>query len=203
MKELELMADYPFKNILKHIVDNYKNDSEYSYEFSGYNFSTNLVLTPSIRIINSELNKKNTFVYINCLLYIQDIYRDFEDIDDCETDFVNLLHCHDIDFIKNPSEPCVFKIAKAIDFINNLKYNYIYSKYHDLLINKKKYKKKILIDREEAIICKREIHECIVCYENVSSQLKTVCCGQYICRLCVNQICPLKCPNCRTEFFVE
>ena len=194
--------NHPFKNLLKHITDKCKSKNDFEYELlSGYNFSKNLVLTPVIRYIKSSYDKKNTYIYVNCLIYNQDIYRDFDVDEDCECDFATVLHCHDLDIKTIPDEPYVFKIASAIDFINNLNVDFVYSKYHDSLIKKSVYNKKSLIDKEEAIICKREIHDCIVCYENVDSKLITTCCGKNICRVCVNQITPLKCPNCRNEFY--
>jgi hypothetical protein len=201
LKELELVTNYTFKNLLKHIVEKFKNKNNDEYEFKGYNLSKHIILTPVIRYIKSSHNKNNTYVYVNCLIYNQDIYRDFDDEEDCECDFKTILHCTSSDVTTIPEDPYVFKIAKAIDFINNLNENFVYSKYHDMLIKKSIYNKQILIDKEEAIICKREIHDCIVCYENVDSRLTANCCGAKICRICVNQIEPLKCPNCRNEFY--
>ena len=129
------------------------------------------------------------------LFYNQYIYRNKEDDNYDECEFVSLLHFNEQIICECSKIPFVFKLATALTFIDKIKENFIYSKFHDGLVLKSKYDKQFLIAMEEESICKREINECIVCYEIVSSELQTGCCKKHICRICVENLTPQRCPN--------
>ena len=200
LKELKLISTFPFKNLLIHIRDSCKNVSEFNYEFNRYFLDEKFTIVPIIRFI--QYKNTNTYVYINCLFFNQYIYRnrDFYDEDEEDCEFLNILHFHEQLSCDEKNLPYIFKLANAILFIDKIKEKYIYSKYHDSLMLKTKYSKQILIEMEEDAICKRPINECVVCYEIMSSELKTFCCKQSICRVCVERLNPQKCPYCREEF---
>ena len=194
MKELILITTHQFKNLLTFIRDSCKNKNEFVYEFNSYKFNENFTVIPTIRFHNYHENAY--YVYISCVVYDDFIYKNADD-----SSFATILDYHvNITCEKDPTEPYVFKIAKALDLIKDLNKDYVYSKYHDSLIVAKKYKKMMLIDIEEATLCKREIDECIVCYEPVAEELITRCCEKHICRVCVEQLIPKKCPNCRCDY---
>lgn len=194
LKELVKINNHKYKYLIKDIIKVFKTTEIYNtYEIDGFMFNKDFPL-----IISISKNVKQ--IYLRVSIYNQDIYRIFED-----EYFIHTCLLHLDEYIINNNrklDECLYlRIIKIIDYVEDLRKNYIYSKYHDALILKYKILNKTQIDMDKDRFCKREIFECIVCYEPVNRELKSVCCKKHICRVCSERIRPLKCPNCRCEFY--
>ena len=192
LKELNMIEKHKYKHLIKDIIKTLSITENFkSYDIDGFMFGKYFPINISIC-----KNVKN--IYLRFYIYNQDIYRTFDaeyDLNTC------LLHLNEDNIIKKVDDCLYMRIIKIIDYIDILSQKYVYSKYHDLLINKNEVKNLMKLDMDKDKFCKREIFECIVCFDYVSSNLKTTCCNKHICRMCSERIIPLKCPNCRCEFY--
>lgn len=192
LKELSILEKHKYKYLIKDILKNLETTDRFkSYQIDGFMFDKHFPINVSIC-----KNIKN--IYIRVSIYNQDIYRTFDDEYDLNS---CLLHLEEESINKKIDDCLYLRIIKIIDYIDILSTNYVYSKYHDSLINKNKVKLMTKIDMDKDKFCKREIFDCIVCYDPVCSSLVTTCCQKHLCRMCSERILPLKCPNCRCEFF--
>ena len=164
------------------------------FYIDDFNFSKLIKINIHFNIIYTS----NIRIYLTCRIDRINIYKaehkSQENTDPCMISF-------DLDDISPVHIIPVFIIAEFLNLIyNNLKQDYEYSKYHDEIILKRKLKNKLLFDLEIEKLCYRQVNECMVCYDQVNSELMTFCCSQYICRMCAIQLKPKKCPNCRKLF---
>ena len=102
-------------------------------------------------------------------------------------------------FYFSPNLPQVIVIKHILEFIDEINENFVYDIYSDSIL----FKDNKSMFLKELDIFRRNIPDnCGICFETVSNDLKTSCCEQPICRLCINKIKkPVKCPYCRKEFY--
>jgi hypothetical protein len=197
LRELITFHNYKYKELVRYIY-NILNNSEKaisSYTLRKYNFNDQINIIPKIF-------KFNCCTYELILLIDNNPMYSFIDIFDEDDD--SPLKCiatfDEID-LKIENKNSIEKLKIVIDFLENFNSNYTYSPYLDEFILKSQIDNKIKLENQLNELCKTPTNDCIICYNKVHNNLITCCCGKHICRLCINKIIPLKCPNCRNDNF--
>jgi hypothetical protein len=190
LNDIVIITTSKYKNIIKDIIKYFNNSCcDGFYYLHDYNFNDILVFDISI----TKLNKSNA-LSIACKISNPTILGN-----DCDEESY-LLQILITSIQKNSSIYTL--IDSALESIENIRNKYVYSKYDDMLIEKTKLHKQNIISKEVDMLCRKQVATCLVCMDDVSHLLYSSCCKQNICRLCINQIEPKKCPNCREVFYI-
>ena len=186
LQDFTVITKSKYKNIIKDIIQYFKK-TNCCYYLMDYNMNNQLVFDICIQ-------KTNNFSLI-CKITNPSI---LETIENCE-DEAFLLQIFNTN---NDNLSIYLKLEVLLKTIENIRTDYVYSKYHDQLVKEDDLLHKINVDKEIDILCRQEIATCMVCMEDISHNIYTSCCTQNICRLCVNKLEPKKCPNCREIFYM-
>lgn len=194
---IDIYFNFKYKNILYDIDSvfsrrpyNESSNTEYVYNIENFRFENNLILDLDItKIINlSGVLVENIFSI--------EFYVKNHDI--CDNEYKKILL--DKKFYFSPNLPQVIVIKHILEFIDEINENFEYDLYSDLIL----FKDNKSMFLKELDVFRRNIPDnCGICFETISNDLKTTCCNQSICRLCINKIIkkPVKCPYCRKEFY--
>ena len=197
LHELVLFYNYKYAELVRFLFNNLNqnNSNIKSYTFTNYNFNDQINIIPRIFKFNCCTYELVLLVNNNPIYSLIDIFD--------EDDYTPLKSIaeFDEDDLKTDGKPPLEKIKCIVDFLENFRNNYVYNSYFDEFILKSQINKKIRLENQIDELCKTSINECIICYNKVSDDLTTCCCSKHICRICVEKIIPLKCPNCRNETF--
>jgi len=191
---IDIYFNFKYKNILYDINSVficYESDkSEYVYNIDNFMFEKNLWVDIDItKIINiSGVIIENLFL-IEFHIKNHDIF--------CVDVYKKILF--EKKFYFSPNLPQVIVIKHILEFIDEINENFVYDIYSDSIL----FKDNKSMFLKELDIFRRNIPDnCGICFETISNDLKTTCCKQPICRLCVNKIKkPVKCPYCRKDFY--
>jgi len=197
LSELITFHDYKYTELVRFIYNdlNTKCGDVSSYTLRKYNFNEQINIIPRIFKFNCCTYELVLLVTNNLMYSLVDIFDEDDD---------NALKCiatFDENELKIESKIPIEKLKFIIDFLENFSNNYVYSPYLDEFVLKYEINKKIKLENQFNQLCKTPVYECIICYNKVNDSLSTCCCGKHICRLCINKIIPLKCPNCRYQDF--
>jgi len=199
LEELVLLHEYKYKELIKYLQFNLSikqnSSSITSYTFKKYNFNDQITLIPRIFKYSCCSYELVFLVNNNPLYSLNDIFDDDDEIS------FKCIATFDGNDLKMEDKPRTEKLKVLIDFIDNFSNNYVYSPYLDEFVLKSLINNKIKIENQLNKLCKKDINECIICYHKVNDNLTTCCCGKHICRICIDKIIPLKCPNCRNDIF--
>ena len=193
--ELILFYKYKYTELVKHIRKqlNTQIHNISFYTFKNYNFNNKLKIFPRIYKYGCCSYDLVILTENNSMYSISNIFDEENDL--------NLISTFDEDELKIDGKNCIEKIKIIVDFIDNFSKDYEYSRYLDEFISKNEINRKIKIEEQIDQICKKSVEDCIICYHKVNDNLTTCCCNKHICRICINKIVPLKCPNCRNDNF--
>lgn len=187
LRELQFNLNTPYKELAYDIEKDLREGSD--YRLDSYNFDKDFNV--EVRI--------NKFVNDDLLIYFLVINSWFyRDMDEEEAEYSHVLS-HHIDKDKH----LIFTVAKAIEFIKELKDKYYYCKFTDHLMDRKTFNKNLKIRLQRNMLCNRENHECVVCYDPTSEYLKCPQCKKQLCRVCEFKLIDYKCPNCRRKFIFD
>ena len=198
LNELIIFNGYKYTELVRLVYNNLNLNKKFdlsSYTIRKYNFNNQLDITPRIFKFNCCTYELTLLVNTKPMYSLIDIFDDDDD---------NVLKClatFDESELKIEGKKPIEKVKLIIDFLDNFINNYIYSRYLDEFVLKSEINKKIKIENQLDQLCKIQVDECIICYNKVEESLTTCCCGKHICRICIDKIIPLKCPNCRHANF--